>query len=255
MAALCRGKHLLVEKPMTTTSEHARQLIDEAARRNRVLLVDHTFVFSPQVDAMRRIVAANDLGRIHYVDAVRGALGSFSAEINVFWDVAVHDLSILLHVFDDQPIAVTTIAGSGLAGCRESFGYMSLRFASGMIAHIHASWLWPVKTRRMTVASDRGFIVYDDTAPDAKIVRYPADFSTVAADAWNEQFRSGMLLQATPVPDAGRQEPLSRLLQHFRDCIVGTAQPCPNGMDALKIIRTLEAADRSLQNNGVQEWL
>lgn len=249
MTAIAQGKHVLVEKPMTTNSIDALRLIEEAEQADRVLLVDHTFLFSPAVNELRRIIHSKELGDIYYVDSVRAALGRVSKQVNVFWDIAIHDLSIIDYIFDEKPIGVSATGGRG------SFGYMSLFFSSGMIGHLHANWLYPTKTRRMTVAGAGGTAVYDDTEPNRKISRYTFDLASLSSGSWNERLWSeGQRIESIR-PEISAEEPLARLLRHFRDCIHGRESPQSDGASALPLIRLLEAADRSLKRHGEVQWL
>jgi predicted dehydrogenase len=227
MTAITRGKHVLVEKPMTTNSIDALRLIEEAERANRVLLVDHTFLFSPAVNELRQIINSKELGNIYYVDSVRAALGRVSKQINVFWDIAIHDLSIIDYMFDEKPIGASATGGHG------SFGYMNLFFSSGMIGHVHANWLYPTKTRRMTVAGAGGTVVYDDTEPNRKISRYAADLASLSSGPWNERLWSEAQRIETTSPEISEEEPLSvaapppRLHQRARGSPIGRRKGSP----------------------------
>src|SRR5690606_35041328 len=164
MSALMAGKHVLVEKPMAATAEEARRLVDEAARRDPVLAVDHTFIHTGAVRKMRELVS-DGLGDIYYYDSVRVNLGLFQHDVSVLWDLAVHDLSIMDYVLPQRPVAVSATGVSHVAGEPENIAYLNLFFASNLIAHIHVNWLAPVKVRRTLIGGSRKMIVYDDLEP------------------------------------------------------------------------------------------
>ena len=172
MEALLAGKHVWVEKPMTETSDQASLLIDEAARRKLVLHVDHTFVYTGAVRKIRDLVASDGLGRLYYYDAVRVNLGLFQHDVNVIWDLAVHDLSILDHVLPSAPIAVSATGVSHVPGEPENVAYLTLFFEDALIAHVHVNWLAAVKVRRTLIGGSQKMIVYDDLEPSEKIKVY-----------------------------------------------------------------------------------
>ena len=172
MRALKSNKHVLVEKPLASNSAQAAQLIDEAARRNLVLMVDHTFVYTGAVRKIRELVAAGALGDIYYYDSVRVNLGLFQHDVNVIWDLAVHDLSILDFVLTSKPVAVSATGISHLAGQPENVAYITLFFADNKIAHLHVNWLAPVKVRRTLIGGSEKMIVYDDLEPSEKVKIY-----------------------------------------------------------------------------------
>ena len=149
LAALRAGKHVLIEKPMACTSQEARRLVDEAERRGRVLMVDHTFVYTGAVRKVRELVAAGELGQIHYYDSTRVNLGLLQKDINVVWDLAVHDLSILDFVLGERPAAIAATAASHVPGSPETMAFITLFFGSGTLAHINVNWLAPVKVRQV----------------------------------------------------------------------------------------------------------
>src|SRR5207244_2729288 len=175
--------HVLVEKPFTATSEQALRLIDEADRTGRVLAVDHTFVYTPAVQKIREIVTSGSLGQIYYYDSVRVNLGLFQHDVNVIWDLAVHDLAIMDHVLPWQPVAVSATGMSHLDGEPENIAFLTLFFESRLIAHLHVNWLAPVKVRRTLVGGSRKMIVYDDLEPSEKIKVYDKGVTVSGPDA------------------------------------------------------------------------
>lgn len=172
LQALQAGKHVFVEKPMTATSEQATRLVEKAERCNRVLMVDHTFVYTGAVRKMRDLVEKNEVGEIYYYDSVRVNLGLFQHDVNVIWDLAVHDLSIMDYVLRVFPVAVSATGMSHLSGQPENVAYVTLFFETNMIAHLHVNWLSPVKVRRTLVGGSLKMIVYDDLEPSDRIKVY-----------------------------------------------------------------------------------
>jgi len=177
MAALRAGKHVLVEKPMTATSEQSLALIDEADRRRLVLMVDHTFVYTSAVKKIRELTQNGDLGEIYYYDSVRINLGLFQHDVNVLWDLAVHDLSIMDYVLAQTPVSVSATGLAHIAGQPENIAYMTMFFEGPTIAHVHASWLAPVKVRRTLLGGSRRMIVFDDLEASEKIKVYDRGIS------------------------------------------------------------------------------
>src|SRR4029077_9507853 len=177
LAALGAGKHVLIEKPLARTSEEARHLIEEAARRNLVLLVDHTFLYTPAVQKIRQLVVDGILGDVYYYNGVRASLGLFQNDVNVIWDLAVHDISIIQYIFDEDPVAVSATAASHVPGIPENMAHITLFFRSSCIAHISVNWLSPVKVRQTFIGGSRQMIIYYDLEPTEKIRVYDKDIT------------------------------------------------------------------------------
>ena len=171
MAALRAGKHVLVEKPIAAASDQAMRLIDEAARRGLVLMVGHTFVYTGAVRKIRELAVAGELGDIYYYDSVRINLGLFQHDVNVLWDLAVHDLSIMDYVLGRMPSAVSATGFAHVARSPENIAYVTMFFDAPTIAHVHVNWLAPVKVRRTLIGGNRRMVMYDDLEPSDKIGR------------------------------------------------------------------------------------
>lgn len=250
LAALQRRKHVLIEKPITHSVDQASRLIDEAARRDLLLLVDHTFLFTPAVRKLHEMVTGGVLGDLYYFDSIRTNLGRFRDDVNVFWDVAVHDLSILLHIVEEKPVALSAVGASHMPGNPENIGYLTLFFDSGMIAHITASWLSPRKIRQIIVGGSRRMVYYDDVEPDEKIKLYDKGvISGVSPDPTHRlrvDYRRGDMW----APYLENTEALSHLAQHFRDCVRQVAVPICDGTSGRRIIELLSAVDRSIADGG-----
>lgn len=250
LQALHAGKHVLVEKPVAATSDQAIQLIEEAGRRNLVLMVDHTFVYTGAVRKIRAMVADNTLGDVYYYDSVRVNLGLFQPDVNVIWDLAVHDLSIMDFVLPAKPIAVSATGISNIPGKPENVAYMTLFFASRQIAHLHVNWLAPVKVRRTLIGGSEKMIVYDDLEPSEKVKVYDKGVSlfpqSEAVYDLLVSYRSGDMW----APRLDATEGLRTEALHFIECIENNRQPETDGQSGLRIVRILEGAEKSLRARG-----
>lgn len=251
MRCLRAGKHILVEKPLCHKSELASQLIDEAAKRKLTVMVDHTFIYTPAVRKIRELIDGGELGDIHYYDSARINLGLVQADVNVLWDLAVHDLSIIQFLFRETPQAVSATGMRHIAGRPETVAYLTLHYASGLIAHCHANWLSPVKVRRTLIGGSRKMVVYDDVEPTDKIRLYDTgvdlEHSGGIEDGENDyrlriDYRKGDIW----IPHLAGKEALTLEVEHFVDCIRNERPPLSGGPEGLRLIRTLEAATQSL---------
>lgn len=250
MEALRSNKHVLVEKPLASTSEQALRLIDEASRRNLVLMVDHTFVYTGAVRKIREMIAQGELGNIYYYDSVRVNLGLFQHDVNVIWDLAVHDLSILDFVLTSKPVAVSATGISHIAGQPENVAYITLFFADNRIAHLHVNWLAPVKVRRTLIGGSEKMIVYDDLEPSEKVKVYDKGVTLSTSPEAVYQllvsYRSGDMW----APKLDQAEGLQTEARHFLDCIEHNQQPATDGQAGLRVLRILEAAEKSMGARG-----
>lgn len=250
MAALQAGKHVLVEKPMASTSEQAARLIDEAARRRLVLMVDHTFVYTGAVRKIRELTQAGELGDIYYYDSVRINLGLFQRDVNVLWDLAVHDLAIMDFVLPHQPVAVSATGLAHLPGRPENIAYLTMFFDGSLIAHVHANWLAPVKIRRTLVGGSRRMIVFDDLEASEKVKVYDRgiDLNPSAENVY--QMLIGYRTGDMYAPQLAVSEALGVEAAHFVECIETGASPMTDGEAGLRVVRLLEAATESMANQG-----
>jgi predicted dehydrogenase len=250
LAALRAGKHVLVEKPLTSTSAHALRLIDEAARRRLVLMVDHTFVYTGAVDKMRELAAAGELGDIYYYDSVRINLGLFQHDVNVLWDLAVHDLSIMDFVLGRHPVSVSATGLAHVAGEPENIAYLTMFFADRLIAHVHVNWLAPVKVRRTLVGGSRRMVLFDDLEASEKIKLYDRGISLNPSAENRHQMMIGYRTGDMWAPQLPVREALSVETAHFVDCVAGARQPTTDGQAGLRVVRLLEAATQSMAAHG-----
>lgn len=248
--ALRAGKHVLVEKPLAATSEQALRLIEQAARRERVLMVDHTFVYTGAVRKIRELVTGGELGQIYYYDSVRVNLGLFQHDVNVIWDLAVHDLSIMDHVLAVPPCAVAATGMSHVPGEPENIAYLTLFFDDQLIAHIHVNWLAPVKVRRTLIGGSRKMIVYDDLEPSEKVKLYDRGITVIANAESVYQMLVGYRIGDMWAPNLDLTEALRTEALHFVGCIERGERPISDGEAGLRVVRVLEAASRSLAGRG-----
>jgi len=254
--ALQAGKHVFIEKPVTTTAEQAERLVDEAERRKLVLAVDHTFVYTGAVRKMRELVDNGSVGDIYYYDSVRVNLGLFQHDVNVLWDLAVHDLSIMDYVLPHRPVAVSATGVSHVAGEPEDVAYLNLFFENKVIAHIHVNWLAPVKVRRTLVGGSQKMIVYDDLEPSEKVKVYDKGITINGNGAGNGdgdkryQMLVGYRTGDMWAPQLDMTEALSLELRQFVRCIIDGRTPVTDGQAGLRVVRILEAATRSLADRG-----
>ena len=250
MAALRADKHVLVEKPLAANSEQSLQLIAEASRRQRVLMVDHTFVYTAAVRKIRELINSNALGDIYYYDAVRVNLGLFQHDVNVIWDLAIHDLSIMDYVLPQKAVAVSATGISHIPGQPENVAYITLFFDNPQIAHVHVNWLTPVKVRHTLIGGSEKMILYDDLEPSEKVKIYDKGVTiSQSPEAVYEMlvsYRSGDMW----APRLDATEALQTEALHFIDCIENQTQPETDGQAGLRLVRTVEAAEKSLRAKG-----
>ena len=250
LAALQAGKHVLVEKPLTSNSEDAGRLIGEAERRRLVLMVDHTFAYTSAVEKMRELTRAGELGDIYYFDSVRINLGLFQRDVNVLWDLAVHDLSIMDFVLDRHPVAVSATGLAHLSGQPENIAYLTLFFEERLIGHIHVNWLAPVKVRRTLLSGSRRMVVYDDLEASEKIKVYDRGISVNPGPENIYQMLVGYRAGDMWAPQLGVREALAVEAAHFIECISTGARPRTDGHAGLRVVRLLEAASQSIAAQG-----
>ena len=246
LSALESGRHVLVEKPMTETSAQARQLIEAASRRGLTLLVDHTFIYSGAVQKMRELIASEELGDVFYYDSTRVNLGLFQSDVNVLWDLAVHDLSILQHVLNSPPTVISANATGHIAGAPESMGQVTLYLANGAVAHLNVNWLAPVKVRKVLVGGSRKMIVWDDLEPSEKIKVYDRGVSVTAGPEELYDLLVSYRIGDMWAPRISTAEPLQAEIKHFSECIATAAAPITDGRLGLQVVEMLEAASRSI---------
>ena len=249
MAALDAGKHVLVEKPIASSAGQAQRLVEHADKRGLVLMVDHTFVYTGAVRKMRELIDTEAFGDVRYYNSTRVNLGLFQSDVNVLWDLAVHDLSIMSYVIDESPLQVSATGLGQSPGQPEYVAYLTVFFSS-IIAHINVNWLSPVKIRRTLVGGSNQMIVYDDLETSEKIKLYDKGIHvTETPDDVRKlliSYRTGDLWS----PKVSDAEALSVEVSHFAECIQHAKKPITGGNEGLDLVRILEAANRSLAARG-----
>ena len=242
MEVLSSGKHVLVEKPLALSSEECLQLIHIAEENDRVLMVGHTFEYNAAVNLLKDEIQKGTLGEICYINSQRLNLGKIRQDVNVMWNLAPHDVSIILYILQEEPLAVSARGGSYIQDGIEDVVFIDLVFQNDVQAHIHVSWLDPVKVRRMTIVGSEKMAVYDNMKAD-KIAIY--DEGIDKADVGFSYRRESILF-----PKVDFIEPLNVECAHFIQCITNHQKPRTDGYDGLRVIRVLEAAQASLGSNG-----
>jgi predicted dehydrogenase len=250
LKALQSGRHVLVEKPLAGSTKECEELLQAADDKGLVLMVGHTFVYSPTVRKIREIISRGDLGELQYISSRRLNLGLFQTDINVAWDLAPHDISIILYILGEAPTAVNCQGKAHVTPGIEDVTNMTLTFANGAFALIHNSWLDPNKVRQMTFVGKRQMLAYDDIEPIEKIriydkrVEVPPHYDSFAE--FHFSYHHGDMYS----PCVKQVESLSMECQHFLDCINTGARPESGGPEGLTVVQVLEAASQSLKNGG-----
>jgi predicted dehydrogenase len=246
--ALENGKHVFVEKPFTATSDEARRLIDLADRKKLAIMVDHTFLFTGAVRKIRQFVEAGTLGRLFYYDSTRVNLGLFQHDVNVVWDLAPHDLSIMDHLIPGRPEALVATGQTHFNGL-EDIAYITVYYPDDLIAHFNVNWLSPVKIRMTLIGGEKRMLVWNDVEPDEKIKLYDKGVDVQTRGEVYDllvSYRSGDML----APKVEPVEALKLETQYFLDCIADGAKPHNDGEAGLRVVRMLEAADESIRARG-----
>ena len=244
--ALLHGKHVLVEKPLTANVAEAEELVALARQQGRILMVGHTFEYSPAVNELRKLIQAGELGKIYCIETERVNLGLFRNDINVIWDLAPHDVSILLYLLGKKPEHIKVQAHAHLQSHIHDTAHLDLLFADGMSAHIHVSWLHPCKIRRVTIIGDERMAVYDDTNP-AEMLKIYNKGADIHADPV-VSYRFG----AVTIPHIDWMEPLRLECEDFANAIRTGAQPRANGHVGLEVVRVLAQAETALNASHVE---
>jgi predicted dehydrogenase len=246
--ALNNGKHVFVEKPFTSTPAQAEELIELADRKKLKIMVDHTFLFGGPVTKICELVDGGILGRLYYFDSTRVNLGLFQHDVNVLWDLAPHDLSIMDHIIRERPEAVVATGGRHLNG-HADVAFITIYFPDNVVAHVNVNWLSPVKVRTTLIGGEHKMLVWNDLEADEKIKVYDRGVKITTTEDVHEllvSYRSGDVW----APKVEQTEALKVELDHFIDCILHDRTPCNDGAAGLRVVRLLEAADRSLKDRG-----
>ncbi|HEY8203127.1 MAG TPA: Gfo/Idh/MocA family oxidoreductase [Pyrinomonadaceae bacterium] len=250
--ALLAGKHVLVEKPLTATVREAEELIELAEKNRRTLMVDHTFVYTGAVRKMKEILASDGLGDLLYFDSVRINLGLFQRDINVLWDLAPHDLSIMDYLIERQPLGLSALGSCHIEPGIENIAYMVMKFDDDFIAHFHFNWLAPVKIRRTLIAGARKMILYDDIEPTEKVRVYDKGVTANRVGDREAEYQTLVSYRTGDVwaPKIDATEALNYVVREFLDSIRSGRQALTDGEAGLRVVRLLEAAQCSIKESG-----
>jgi predicted dehydrogenase len=252
-AALENGKHVFLEKPFTSTSEQAQQLVELASNKNLRLMVDHTFLFTGAVKKIRQLIDDDELGKLFYYHSTRVNLGLFQHDVNVIWDLAPHDFSIMEHLIQAKPEAVIAMGASHLNG-HEDIAYITIYFERNIIAHVNVNWLSPVKIRTTLIGGEKKMIVWNDLEADEKVKIYDKGVQITAREGVYDllvSYRSGDMW----APKVEQTEALKTECQYFIDCVKEGKDPINDGQAGLKVVRMLEATDQSIKAKGKMVYL
>ena len=246
--ALENGKHVFVEKPFTLTSDEGKELIDLAEQKNLKIMVDHTFLFTGAVQKIKQLVEDDSLGRLYYYDSTRVNLGLFQHDVNVVWDLAPHDLSIMDYLVPGEPEAMVATGQTHFNGL-ENVAYITIYYPHSVIAHFNVNWLSPVKVRTTLIGGEKRMLVWNDLEPDEKIKLYDKGVNVqTRGDVYDllVSYRTGDML----APKVEQTEALKQETRYFLDCIQNGGIPHNDGHAGLRVVQLLEAADRSLSHRG-----
>jgi len=247
-AALENGKHVFVEKPFTSNAAQAEELIELADKKNLKIMVDHTFLFTPAVRKIRELLNENMLGKLYYYDSMRVNLGLFQHDINVVWDLAPHDLSIMDYLIGKRPEAIVATGQSHLNGL-EDVAFITLYFPDQLVAHVNVNWLSPVKIRTTLIGGEKKMLVWNDQAADEEVKVYDKGVTVTSPEGVYNllvNYRSGDMW----APRLERAEALNRELTYFVDCVLNDKTPMNDGKAGLRVVQMLEAASKSISQRG-----
>ena len=240
-------KHIFIEKPLTDSINKANEIVNKAKRKKLVLFVDHTFIYTDSIIKIKKLLDKKSIGKPLYYDSTRINLGLFQDDVNVLWDLAVHDISIILYLINSMPISVSATGHSHLKNKPENIGFLTLKFNNNFIAHINVNWLSPVKIRQTLIAGSKKMIVYNDIEPSEKIKIYDKGIT----ENWERKkmfvsYRTG----DSVIPRLDNTEALSRASNHFINCIIKNKTPLTDGHMGLKVVSIIENAIKSMNNGG-----
>ncbi len=248
--SLENGKHVFIEKPFTHTVNEAETLIELAEKKNLKIMVDHTFLFTGAVRKIKEVIDSNDLGEIYYYDSTRVNLGLFQHDVNVVWDLAPHDFSIMDYVINDKPVAVSACGKSHVYGY-EDVAYITVFFLNNMIAHFNVNWMSPVKVRSTLIGGEKKMLAWNDVSVDEKIKIYDKGVKVQSKEGIYDllvSYRTGDIW----APKVEQTEALKLETEYFIDCIQNNRDPFNDGHSGLRVVQLLNACDESLKNGGQQ---
>ena len=251
--ALANNKHIFVEKPFTASVAQAEELINLAEKKNRKIMVDHTFIFTGAVQKMKELIEAETLGELYYYDSIRVNLGLFQKDVNVVWDLAPHDFSIMDYLIAEKPIAVAATGKAHVNG-KEDIAFVTAYFNNNMVAHFNVNWLSPVKVRMTLLGGEKRMVVWNDSVADEKLRIYDKGIEVKNTESLYNllvSYRSGDMWS----PRVDQVEALKKEAEYFIECIYNDAAPVNDGQAGLRVIKMLEGCDSSLKNDGRMIYL
>ncbi len=249
LESLTAGKHVFIEKPFVRSREEAQKLINLAEEKNLVIMVGHTFEFSPPIEKIKQTIEKGELGKVYYISASRVNLGLHQKDVSVIWDLAPHDFSMLFYWLEEEPVRIACMGKDYVQKDIPDVAFINLEFASGTIAHVQVSWLSPSKLRRTTIIGSEKMLVYDDTETIEKIKIYDKGVDYQDPESFGQyhlSYRAGDIV----IPRLDTYEPLNEEMKHFIDCCKNNKTPRTDGYNGLRVVKSLEAAESSLRNNG-----
>ena len=249
--ALLADKHVFVEKPLAMSSEEAEELIALAQNRNRTLMVGHVFEYNPAVLKIKELVDGGQIGQVYYIYSNRVNLGRVQSDINALWSIAPHDISILIYLLGAMPLFVSALGATYLNSEVEDVVFVTMTFPNGVLGHVQASWLDPSKVRRMTIVGSDKMIIYDDIADEGKIKIYDKGVYRKGKEDIYGEFQYKVHSGDIYIPKIEMAEPLRKECAHFIECVRTGARPRTDGENGLRVVRVLEAAQASLDSDGV----
>ncbi len=257
--SLIASKHVIVEKPITNNSKDAIELIKLAEKNKKVLMVDHTFEYSSPVRKIKEILKSNELGSIMTIDMVRVNLGLFQEKVNVVWDLAPHDVSMLLYYLEEMPLTARAIGQSYIRDGVEDDAHVTLEFSNKVMANMHLSWLDPVKIRKTTIVGNKKMLLFDDVLENGKIKIFDKgvtiEKNSIPRQPYYDTYKEWILTYRsgeTQIVETEDKEPLNVMANHFIDCIKNNKKPLTDGNSGLRVVKVIEAAQQSLRKDGMK---
>lgn len=246
--ALELGAHVLVEKPITTSTNQLKQLSEIAAKKNLVIMVDHIFLYNPVVRKLKEYIDKDYVGKINYIDCTRINLGIYQNDTNVIWDLACHDISIVNFLVKEKPEYVRALGRNNPQHNLTDIAYTFLYYASGLLVQINSSWASPLKMRKMIIGGDKRMVIYDDVEPTNKLTIYEYGKTDTQQKTTLTDYRLGDII----IPKYSQEEPLENVIREFQNCINGHSKPITDDINAFDVVRVLELAQQSLNTDGAK---